>query len=111
MRHAMIDVRAHHARPRDESTTRAEVVTDAGEQVMNAELFSIAREARAPQGRGDRHARCSIEAARALQIHAVDITEHQSAVDIGNTIVVVAKNAVGVGDADTRLPTEIVLRA
>ena len=46
------------------------------------------------------------EAARALERRAVDITEHDPTIDVGDPIVVVAEHAVGVRDANARFAAE-----
>ena len=105
----MIDVRADDSRTRDESAPSAKVIADAVEQVAQPELFAVARKDSFPQRSVERHARGSVEAFRALERSAVDIAEHDAAIDIGDAIVIVAEHAVGVSHADSRLSAKVAL--
>src|SRR2546423_3308767 len=111
LRNTMVDVGAHDAGPGDEAAARAEIFADSSEQITRPELLAVAREDRPPQWRAQVYAGSSVEASSALQAQTVDVTKHQSTVDVGNSIVVVADHAIRVGEADARPPTQIALRA
>src|SRR3982751_4916379 len=108
---AMIDRGVHDSRPRDEAAARAEVLVDAGKYVADAELLAVAREDSFPERRIVGDAVSAVEATRALERAAVDITEHDPAINIGDAIVVAAEHAVGVRDTDARFAAEVAQRA
>src|SRR4051812_39678494 len=97
----MIDGSVDDPRTRYESTAGAEVLVDAGEDVAHPELLAGAREDPFPERRVVGDAVGAVEAARALERRAVNVTEHDAAIDVCDAIVVVAEHAIGVGESDT----------
>src|SRR5213595_73586 len=98
----MVDAGMNDSRARDESAARQEIFADAGEDVPESELLSLAGQLAVPKRRVARNPSRLVKAPRALKRGGVDIAEHEATIDIGDPIIVAAKHAIGVGDTDPR---------
>src|SRR3954464_13609160 len=101
----------HDAVAADESARALELIRDPREDTTQAPDAMPDRELREPQGRGPGSAAAARATAGELEGQTVDLFENQPAVDVGDAIVVVAFDPVGVGDADARSMAQAVLGA
>ena len=93
---AMIDVGAHDSRPRNETTPGPEILADSVEQVSQAKLLAISSKDSFPQRRVAADTRRPVEALGALERRAIDVAEDDTAIDVGNAVVIFAEYPVGV---------------
>jgi hypothetical protein len=97
---SMIQRCVHDPGARYEPARRAEILADAGHHVSQSEAFSIARENSFPQRRVARQPVCLVEASCRLKRSAVHLSEHDSSVDIADTIVIAPNDAIRLRHAD-----------
>src|SRR4029079_16932634 len=110
-RRAMIDCPMRDAWARDESAQRAKFLIDAVHAVAESKPLAVAHETHVPERRVPNHAARLVVALRELECTAVDLAEDHASIDVGDTIVVVANDAIGVRHPNARLSSEVALRA
>src|SRR5207253_9289575 len=108
---AVIPVRAHNSRTRDEAAPGAEVVTDPGEEVTQTELLAVARKDSFPQRPVAHYSVRFVEASYTLEGRAVDLSENNSPVDVSDAVVISAEHTIGVRAAESRLAAAVALCA